>query len=131
MQADLLRDETPDQAGAERIRLISQSAERCVRIVQNFLALARQTPPQRTGVQLNTVVQEAMELLTYALQVDDIALQLQLEGDLPPLWADPHQLHQVVVNLVTNAHQAMRETPIPRRLTVTTRVELSGTRVSL
>jgi signal transduction histidine kinase/sensor domain CHASE-containing protein/ActR/RegA family two-component response regulator len=120
MQADLLRDETPDQAGAERVRLISQSAERCVRIVQNFLALARQTPPQRTGVELNVVVQEAMELLTYALQVDDIDIQLHLEDDLPPLWADPHQLHQVVVNLVTNAHQALRETGPPRQLTITT-----------
>jgi signal transduction histidine kinase/sensor domain CHASE-containing protein/ActR/RegA family two-component response regulator len=127
MQADLLRDETPDQAGAERIRLISQSAERCVHIVQNFLALARQTPPQRTGVELNTVVQEAMELLIYALQVDDIDVQLHLEDDLPPLWADPHQLHQVVVNLVTNAHQALRETAPPRQLTITTGSNLSRT----
>ena len=131
MQADLLRDETPDQAGAERVRLISQSAERCVRIVQNFLALARQTPPQRTGVELNCVVREALELLTYALDVDDINVQLHLADHLPTLWADPHQLHQVVVNLITNAHQALRETPPPRQLTITTRSDRSGTQLSL
>jgi two-component system NtrC family sensor kinase len=44
----------------------------------------------------------------------------QLAPDLPLLWADPHQLHQVIVNLVTNAQQALREVPPPRRLTLTT-----------
>jgi signal transduction histidine kinase len=95
MQADLLSDEMIDEAGAERVKLISQSAERCVRIVQNFLAFARQTPPQRTEVALNAVVEEAMELLSYTLRVDDVDIQLHLDGQLPPLWADPHQLHQV------------------------------------
>ena len=131
MQADLLSDEMSDQAGTERVRLISQSAERCVSIVQNFLAFARQTPPQRTDVALNAVVEEAMKLLTYTLQVDDVDIQLHLDGHLPPLWADPHQLHQVVVNLVTNAHQALRETAPPRQLTLVTRANPSRTRVFL
>jgi signal transduction histidine kinase/sensor domain CHASE-containing protein/ActR/RegA family two-component response regulator len=131
MQADLLSDEMIDQAGAERLRLISQSAERCVRIVQNFLAFARQTPPQRTEVALNAVVEEAMELLTYTLRVDDIDIRLHLEDHLPLLWADPHQLHQVVVNLVTNAHQALRETAQPRQLSLTTRSDSSHTHIFL
>ena len=131
MQADLLSEEMSDQADTERIRLISQSAERCVRIVQNFLAFARQTPPQRTDVALNAVVEEAMKLLTYTLQVDDVDIQLHLDHQLPLLWADPHQLHQVVVNLVTNAHQALRETAPPRQLTVATRSDPSRTHVFL
>jgi CheY-like chemotaxis protein len=45
------------------------------------------------------------------------------------LWADTHQLHQVVVNLVANAHQAMREVAGPRRLTVATGVSAGGSRV--
>jgi two-component system NtrC family sensor kinase len=131
MQADLLSEEMSDQAGAERVRLISQSAERCVHIVQNFLALARQTPPQRSEVALNTIVEEAMKLLMYTLQVDDVDVELRLDDHLPPLWADPHQLHQVVVNLVTNAHQALREAPPPRRLTLVTRASQDRTRVFL
>jgi signal transduction histidine kinase/ActR/RegA family two-component response regulator len=131
MQADLLSEEMKDQPGTERVRLISQSAERCVRIVQNFLAFARQTPPQRTDVALNAIVEEAMQLLIYTLQVDDVEIGLHLDDRLPPLWADPHQLHQVVVNLVTNAHQALRETPPPRRLTIVTRANPNRTRVYL
>jgi two-component system NtrC family sensor kinase len=123
VQADLLSTEFKDEALAERVKAINQAAERCMHIVRNFLALARQNPPQRTSVTLNAVVEEALALLAYALRVDDIDVQPQLAADLPPLWADPHQLYQVVVNLVTNAQQALRETSPPRRLTLTTRYD--------
>jgi CheY-like chemotaxis protein len=102
-----------------------------VRIVRNFLTLARQNPPQRTAVQLNAVVEEVMTLLAYALRMDNIDVQHHLADDLPTLWADPHQLHQVIVNLATNAQQALRETAAPRQLTITTRTDSTHTAVLL
>jgi two-component system NtrC family sensor kinase len=42
------------------------------------------------------------------------------------LWADGHQLYQVVINLVTNAHQAMRAKEPPRRLTLTSRLDVEA-----
>jgi CheY-like chemotaxis protein len=123
MEADLLHEERQDDVQAEPVKAIMQAAERCMRIVRNFLTLARQHPPERQNVELNTVVQGAMELLVYGLQVDTITLDWQLAPELPRLWADPHQLHQVIVNLVTNAHHALREVPLPRRLTLTTRYD--------
>jgi signal transduction histidine kinase/CheY-like chemotaxis protein len=131
MQADLLREELAQTPAAERITELSQSAERCVRIVRNFLTLARQNPPQRTAVQLNAVVEEVMILLAYALRVDNIDVHQHLAADLPTLWADPHQLHQVVVNLVTNAQQALREAGGLRQLTITTRAAATRTAVAL
>src|SRR5437867_7721045 len=74
-----------------------------------------------SSVDLNTMIREAVELIAYPLRVDSIEVALQLAPHLPVLWADGHQLHQVVVNLVTNAHQALREREQPRRITVTTR----------
>ncbi len=120
-QAALLRETVRDQPVAGRVEKIAKAAERCARIVKNFLALARQHPPERQRVWLNQVVHEAVELLAYALRVDTVEVTLDLAEDLPVLWADPHQLHQVVVNLITNAHHAMRGTPPPRRLTLATR----------
>jgi two-component system NtrC family sensor kinase len=131
MQADLLLEERHDEAQAEPVKAITQAAERCMRIVRNFLTLARQHAPERQSVALNTVVEGAMELLAYGLQVDTIAVDWQLAPDLPLLWADPHQLHQVIVNLVTNAQQALREVPPPRRLTLTTCAEPGHTGVVL
>jgi C4-dicarboxylate-specific signal transduction histidine kinase len=76
MQADLLREELQDGPMTEQAQAIMQSAERCARIVRSFLTLARQHPPERQWVDLNRVVQEAVELLAYALQVDTIEVVL-------------------------------------------------------
>jgi signal transduction histidine kinase len=114
---------------AERVGKIIKAAERCARIVKNFLALARQQPMERQAVSLNQVVQEAIELLAYPLRVDTVEIALELAPDLPEIWADPHQLHQLVVNLVSNAHQAMRTISAPRRIILTTRLVPAAPRV--
>lgn len=131
VQADLMREEIGAGSLAEQARAITQSAERCVRIVRNFLTLARQHPPDRELVDLNKVVEEVVALLAYALRVDNIQVDLELAPALPLLAADPHQLHQVVVNLATNAHQALREGPPLRRLTLTTSYDTVHGRVVL
>jgi PAS domain S-box-containing protein len=125
-QAALLQQSIRNKRQAERAGKIVQAAERCARIVNNFLALARQRPPERHPVQVNTVVREAVELLAYPLRVDSVEVVWVLAEELPVLRADAHQLHQVVVNLVANAHQAMREVAGPRRLTVATGVAVDG-----
>jgi two-component system NtrC family sensor kinase len=118
--AAILRS-TGDPRTAERAQRMSDAAERCARIVRSFLGLARQRPPERGQVRLNQVVREAVELLAYALRVDDVEVVRELAEPLPVLWADGHQLHQVVVNLVSNAHHALREVSGRRGITLTTR----------
>jgi CheY-like chemotaxis protein len=127
----ILRGTLGDGPLGERVDKISAAAERCVRIVRNFLALARQHPPERHRVRLNQIVREAVELLAYPLRVDNVEVRLELADDLPALWADPHQLHQVLVNLITNAHHAMHGSASERRLTIRTRLDADGARVRL
>jgi signal transduction histidine kinase/CheY-like chemotaxis protein len=117
-------------AAESSLSKIAAAAERCARIVRNFLALARQYPPERQQVWLNTVVEDAADLVGYALRVDSVELRLQLSPAVPRMWADPHQLQQVVINLLTNAHQAVRHTPPPRWVTITTRYDVAGNRLS-
>jgi PAS domain S-box-containing protein len=130
-QAELLRQSIRQKPQKERADKIVQSAERCARIVDNFLALARQQPPERHPVLVNQVAQEAVELLAYSLRVDGVEVVWELADDIPVLWADRHQLHQVMVNLVANAYQAMREVSGPRRLTIVTGVSVASERVWL
>ena len=129
--SSILRQTLGDGPARERLDRIAAAAERCVRIVRNFLALARQHPPERQKVDANRVVREAVELLAYPLRVDNVEVRLELAEDLPTLWADPHQLHQVVVNLITNAHQAMHGNTSTRRLTLRTRFRVADSRVSI
>src|SRR5260370_1134759 len=99
---------------------VTPETRRRARIVRTFLALARQRPPERQEVYLNLVVDEALDLVSYALRTDGVEVTLELADDLPVLWADVHQLHQVLVNLITNGHHAMREKSELRVLTIKT-----------
>jgi PAS domain S-box-containing protein len=131
MQADVLREEAGTSSLATHAAELTQAAERCVDIVHNFLSLARQYPPKRTRVALNDLIEATMKLLAYPLSVDTITVEHSLANDLPVLWGDPHQLQQVVMNLVTNAHQALRDISGPRQLTLTTRTDQARQRVVL
>jgi CheY-like chemotaxis protein len=88
--------------------------------VRTFLAMARSRPPERRDVRLNEVVRSALELAAYGLRSTGVQVDLALQPDLPPLWADGDQLHQIVANLVINAKQAMQSCPPPRRLELRT-----------
>jgi two-component system NtrC family sensor kinase len=131
MHADLLREELGQSPLLELVDEVTRAAERCKRLVRSFLTLARQHTPERTAVSLNSLVTDTVELLAYALRVDNITVHLDLAEKLPLLWADAHQIQQVITNLITNAHQALRESPALRQLTLTTRCNATRTRVTL
>jgi signal transduction histidine kinase len=130
-QANLLRRDAGGGPLAVRADKIEKAAERCARIVANFLALARQRPPERKRVALRPLVEAALELLAYSLQLDGVEVRLELADDAPRVEADGHQLQQVLINLFTNAHHSLRETPPPRRLTVRTRFDSDRRRMVL
>src|SRR5262249_54289416 len=108
LQTELLREDVGQGTLAEPVAEIAQAAARCERLVRQFLTLARQHLPERAVVALNTLVAETVELLAYPLQVDNVMVHLHLDDQMPPLWGDPHQLQQVLINLLTNAQQALR-----------------------
>ena len=106
----------PDLArGAERVRV---AAERCARIVRSFLAMARQQEARRRPVAAASLIDGALELLAYGLRSGGIEVAREVPADLPPLFGDADQLHQVLANLITNARQALEHRPEPRRLRV-------------
>ncbi len=120
-----------DGAADPRVEKIRQAAERCARIVKNFLMLGRQHAPESARVDLNGLVRDTLEMLAYPLRIDTIEVALDLADGMELLWADPHQLQQVITNLVTNAHHAMREIRGPRRLTIATGFDGGSARASL
>jgi two-component system NtrC family sensor kinase len=80
--------------------------------------MARQGKAQRQEVQLPALVEGAVELLAYGLRTGGIEIALEIPPSLPTLVADGDQLHQVLVNLIINAQQALHDTPMPRRITI-------------
>ena len=130
-QAELLELEVADTPAAARAEKIRRAAQRSARIVQTFLAMARQKAPNRTVVHLNDVVSAALDLTIYGLRSNGILLEEQLVDALPRVMGDADQLHQVVVNLVINAQHAMQDSDGERRLMLTTGPADGGKRVML
>lgn len=103
----LLRNCSLDEDTRMDLEQVRQQADRAGRIVRNLLMFAREHKPERSVVQINDVIQSALALQVYQLRVDNINVQLELDPSLPLTIADPHQLQQVLLNLITNARQAM------------------------
>jgi PAS domain S-box-containing protein len=84
---------------------INAAAERAATLTQQLLAFSRRAPQTRELFDLNETVR-GIEGMLRGLVEEDIAFELELAEDLPPLCGDPRQFEQVVVNLVLNARDA-------------------------
>lgn len=93
----------------DRAQKIEMAANRCARIVRTFLAMARQRKAERAYVSISKVVSDAIELLSYSLRTGGVSVATELAPDLPETHADADLLHQVLVNLIVNARQALEE----------------------
>jgi len=130
-QVGLFAPNGVDPNASARIRDIGEAAERCVRIVRSFLTMARRHPPERAHVSVNHLLRETVEILAFELRIANIEVSFDLANELPLVWADAHQLRQVVVNLVTNARQALQDSRPPHRLSLRTRQDAQGQRVRI
>jgi PAS domain S-box-containing protein len=118
--AGLLEEMAPDAATRERAIKVRIAADRCARIVRTFLAMARNKPRAPGPVELNEVVEAALDIVAYGLRTADIEVERRLAPELAPVHGDADQLHQVLANLLVNAQQALQTVPPPRRLRAAT-----------
>ncbi len=106
--SDLLAD---DQSLPERTRAtagkIRDQARRTKNLVQNLLSFARQVPAERTLLDINTVVTNAVQLRALDLHNGGSRIEQQLESVLPGVRGDSNQLMQVFFNIINNALDAM------------------------
>ena len=89
------------------LEAIHNAAERASRIVRNLQTFARKRHTTRTMVDVNHVVRDTLALRAYGQQVANVVIIEALAAGLPQVFADPHQIQQVLLNLVINAEHAM------------------------
>ncbi|HEY6369331.1 MAG TPA: PAS domain S-box protein [Candidatus Sulfotelmatobacter sp.] len=117
--ADLLM-ENPDlpETARKDMRVILQEAQRTKQIVQNLLSFARQMPPQRNAVQLNSILRRTIQLRSYDFNSHGVDVVEHLDEDLPEVMGDAHQLQQVFLNILNNAYDAVHEVGRPARIEI-------------
>jgi two-component system cell cycle sensor histidine kinase/response regulator CckA len=87
--------------------VILSESERAARIVRNLLTFARKRQSTRALVDLNEIVRETLNLRAYEQRITNISVIPALAAGLPSVFADGHQVKQVLLNLLMNAEQAM------------------------
>ncbi|MDM9627538.1 ATP-binding protein [Rhizobium sp. S152] len=109
---------------------IANSGRRAGNIVSALKGLARNTKPERDEVEISSLIEEAVLILRSDLNRRQIGLRLEINSGLPSVWIDRTQILQVLVNLVTNAAQAMADGQAWNR-TLAVRARESGERVTI
>jgi signal transduction histidine kinase len=106
--SDLLADDPtiPEKARTTASKIRDQ-ARRTKTLVGNLLSFARQVPAERTLLDINTVVNNAVQLRALDLRSGTTRIELQLESVLPGVRGDGNQLMQVFFNIISNALEAM------------------------
>lgn len=117
--AQLIKKEgqmTPQQS--EDIERIIKASLYAREIIKKLMLFARQMPQQIARVNVNEVIENILYFIDVGYQKSGIQIRKKLDADLPNVMADSVQISQVIVNLITNAIQAM---PNGGQLLITTR----------
>ncbi|HET6466377.1 MAG TPA: PAS domain S-box protein [Nitrospiria bacterium] len=104
---DLLTEVDPSDPRYQSVRIIEEEARRCKKIMQDLLDFGRQEAPQHSQIDPMELVRKSLELISHRLFKAGIRSVIEDSAGLPKIWADPHQLGQVLVNLFFNAIEAM------------------------
>ncbi|TFH01318.1 MAG: PAS domain S-box protein, partial [Calditrichales bacterium] len=90
----------------EGLEQIIRAAERAETLTRQLLAFSRKQIAQPEVVNLNTIINDSSKMLTRLIG-EDVEIELKLSEDLPFILADPHQIEQILINLMVNARDAI------------------------
>jgi len=108
--SELLRDrQGVDENTKRQLEMTHRQARRAARIVQNLLEFSRPASPQKKVLDLNGIVDRTLQLHEHSLKRNNIEVEFKTQPGLPPIVGDANQLIQVILNLISNAEQAIRE----------------------
>ena len=104
----LVRKQVPDGSPeAEDLDLVIQETKRCATIIRRLLDFAREKTPEKKFSDLNSLIEETVQLISQSAQVADIEIEMELDPDLPTAWVDEDLIRQVIMNVLVNAQHAI------------------------
>jgi signal transduction histidine kinase/ActR/RegA family two-component response regulator len=106
---ELTMDEVPEDSVAHNnLEEILKAANRAKELVKQILTFSRQSGQERKPVEVQQVIKEALKLLRASIPAS-IEIVHDIDKNCSPVMGDATQIHQVIMNLCTNAYQAMQD----------------------
>ena len=106
----LIREKMPEGSqDAEDLDLVIRETKRCATIIRRLLDFAREKAPEKKFADLNRLIEDTARIIERPAHLRDIAISMDLDPDLPPVWMDQDLVRQVVMNMLVNAQQAIEE----------------------
>jgi two-component system NtrC family sensor kinase len=106
----LIRKDMPDGSRvAEDLDLVIRETKRCGTIIRRLLDFAREKAPEKKFCDINRLVQDTARIVEWPANLHDIEIAMDLDPELPQVWADADQLTQVIMNMLINAQHAIDE----------------------
>ncbi|WP_432734470.1 two-component system sensor histidine kinase NtrB [Maridesulfovibrio sp. FT414] len=103
----LLNDDSIDESGREKIRIIHEEAQRLDNLLKSILSFVRSKDVEKNNIDVNRVAADAMQLLSLGCRLQDINVELDLDPGAPLGVGGAEQIRQCLINLVKNSMEAM------------------------
>jgi signal transduction histidine kinase len=108
--SEMLLDDIPRGSPAHKsVEQIHKSAKRGSDLVKQILSFSRQSNPQKLPILIQSILKEALKLAQATIP-RNIEIKSHINTDCGMVSADPTQIHQIVMNLITNAFHAVEQT---------------------
>ncbi len=107
---ELTMDEVPEDSQAgQNLKEVLKATNRAKELVQQILTFSRQGGQERKPLQVQSLIKEALKLLRATIP-SSIEIECNVNEKCGSIMGDPTQIHQIIMNLCTNAYHAMQET---------------------
>ncbi len=105
--SELLTDEIKEGAAREKLDKMIREAQRMRRIIENLLRFARRNTLEKKSANLEALVAEVLALREYHIRNNNVAVQIEIEPELPQVALDEDQFKQILLNLLNNSIDAL------------------------
>ncbi len=112
--SELMTDEITSGPARQKLDKLVREAHRMRRIIENLLRFARQNNLEKKSADLQTLLEDVLALREYHIRNNDIAVEVVIQPNLPPVAVDEDQFKQILLNLLNNSIDAMERMPVKR-----------------
>jgi len=113
------------------LQKIKSEAERCQNLIRNVLTFARKPENVKKPVNANEIIRKTIDIKAYQISLDNIKIVLNLDSELPIIFADFGLIQQVILNIINNAQDVLKKHDKERLILISTRSDTENVYITI